>query len=55
MPVLVWRVLANIIDGRDSECYYNDRQSMRYLYIKNECLRYGRLELLGQFDIHKVS
>ena len=28
---------------------------MRYLYIKNECLRYGRLELFGQFDIHKVS
>ena len=57
MLVLVWRVVANVIGGRDSR---SDMTSigikrMRHLYIKNECLKYGRLVLFGQLDIHKVS
>ena len=41
---LVWRVVANVIGERDS----------RSVYIKNECLKYDRFVLFGQFDIHKV-
>ena len=51
MLVLAWRVVANIIGGRDSR---SDMTSI-HLYIKNECLKCGRLVLFGQFDIHKVS
>ena len=56
MIVLVWRVVANVIGGRDSRSDMTSiGKELRHLYIKNECLKYSRLVLFGQFDIHKVS